>query len=70
MDDFSTDIPRQLWPGDFAARYRARGHWRGESFGYVLRARAAEHPDRIAVTAGETNLSYADLLARADRVIR
>ena len=66
MDDFSTDIPRQVWPEDFAARYRARGYWRGETFGDVLRARAAEHPSRVAVTAGEVNLSYADLLSRAE----
>ena len=66
MDDFSTDIPRQVWPEDFAARYRARGYWRGETFGDVLRARAAEHPTRVAVTAGEVNLSYADLLLRAE----
>ena len=27
----------QKWPEDFAARYRAAGYWRGETFGQMLR---------------------------------
>lgn len=61
----AADLPRQIWPADAAARYRAAGYWRGETFGDVLRARAAAHPDRIAVVGGDVRLSYGDLLVRA-----
>ncbi|HBF81556.1 MULTISPECIES: (2,3-dihydroxybenzoyl)adenylate synthase [Streptomyces] len=47
-----TDAPgpdAPTWPAEFAERYRAAGHWRGETFGSVLAERAAAHPDRIAV---------------------
>lgn len=59
--------PRQVWPADFAARYRAAGHWRGETFGAMLRARAAAHPDRLAVTDRANRWTYADLLHRAEQ---
>ncbi|MFJ2226466.1 (2,3-dihydroxybenzoyl)adenylate synthase [Streptomyces halstedii] len=45
--DPGADAP--TWPAEFAERYRAAGHWRGETFGSVLAERAAAHPDRIAV---------------------
>ncbi|WP_295044823.1 AMP-binding protein [uncultured Paracoccus sp.] len=61
----SQPIPQQIWPDDLAARYRARGHWRGETFGDMLRARAAEHPDRLAVVDGASRWTYGDLLARS-----
>ncbi|WP_112312407.1 (2,3-dihydroxybenzoyl)adenylate synthase [Pseudogemmobacter bohemicus] len=60
------EAPRQIWPGEFAARYRAKGYWRGESFGTLLRRLAADHGPRIAVVGGETRLSYQDLLAAAE----
>ncbi|WP_406010786.1 (2,3-dihydroxybenzoyl)adenylate synthase [Streptomyces sp. NBC_00637] len=59
------------WPEEFAARYRAAGHWRGETFGGVLRARAAEHPDRVALVdpAPERRTwTYRELDERADRL--
>ncbi|CAN3983895.1 2,3-dihydroxybenzoate-AMP ligase (EC of siderophore biosynthesis [Kitasatospora purpeofusca] len=64
------------YPDEFAARYRADGHWRGETFGSVLRERAAAHPDRIAIVdpAGGTGedptrrWTYAELDLRADRM--
>ena len=59
-------IPRQVWPEDLAARYRSKGYWRGETFGDVLRARAADHPDRLAVVDADNRWTYADLLARAE----
>ncbi len=59
--------PRQVWPPEFAARYRAAGWWRGETFGGFLRQRAAEHPDRLAVVGGADRWTYAELLARAER---
>ncbi|GAA4882784.1 (2,3-dihydroxybenzoyl)adenylate synthase [Saccharopolyspora cebuensis] len=56
------------WPEEFAARYRAAGYWRGDTFGSMLRERAAEHPDRIAVVGGDRRVSYGELDARADRL--
>jgi len=61
---------RQVWPGEFAARYRAKGYWRGETFSSFLRARVAEMPDRLAVVGGEQRWSFAELEARAERVAR
>ena len=58
--------PRQVWPEDFAARYRARGYWRGETFSGVLRARAAELPDHLAVVDATNRWTYAELLRRAE----
>lgn len=60
------NIPNQIWPQEFATRYRAKGYWRGETFGDFLHARAAEHPERLAVVdAGSNRWSYAELLDRA-----
>ncbi|MFI1469198.1 (2,3-dihydroxybenzoyl)adenylate synthase [Streptomyces wuyuanensis] len=62
------------WPAEFAERYRAAGWWRGETFGAMLRERAAAHPDRIAVVdpsggPGGTRRAwtYGELDLRADR---
>jgi 2,3-dihydroxybenzoate-AMP ligase len=57
------------WPPALAARYRAAGHWRGESLGDILRARAAAHPTDLALVdpAPERRTwTYAQLDARAD----
>ncbi len=59
---------RQVWPEALAARYRAAGYWQGQTFSGLLRARAAEHPDRIAVVGGAERWSYAGLLERAERI--
>lgn len=56
------------WPDDWAACYREAGYWRGETFGGMLRERAASHPDRIAVVGGDFRWSYRDLDLRADRL--
>ncbi|MEV0442335.1 (2,3-dihydroxybenzoyl)adenylate synthase [Streptomyces spectabilis] len=58
------------WPEEFAARYRAAGHWRGETFGAMLRERATAHPDRIAVVdpATDRRWTYGELDARAERL--
>ncbi|QFR33556.1 (2,3-dihydroxybenzoyl)adenylate synthase [Ancylobacter sp. TS-1] len=61
---------RQVWPGECAARYRAKGYWRGETFCSFLRARASEMPDRLAVVGGEQRWSFAELEARAERIAR
>jgi 2,3-dihydroxybenzoate-AMP ligase len=39
------------WPPELAERWRALGYWRGETFGSMLRERAAEHPERLALVA-------------------
>jgi 2,3-dihydroxybenzoate-AMP ligase len=57
---------RQTWPDDLARRYREKGYWRGETFSGVLRQRAAERPDAIAIVDRERRRSYAELLARAE----
>ena len=57
--------PVQSWPDAFAARYRAAGHWRGETFGAWLRERAEAHPDRLAVIGGDQRWTYAELDQRA-----
>src|SRR5690606_41649941 len=51
--------PVQIWPEAFAARYRAAGYWRDESFGAWLRERATAHPDRLAVGGGSQRCTYA-----------
>ncbi|MFJ7640433.1 (2,3-dihydroxybenzoyl)adenylate synthase [Peribacillus sp. NPDC097225] len=56
------------WPKDLADLYRKEGCWKGETFGGMLRDRAKEHGDRIAITGGERNLTYAELDDRADRL--
>ncbi|MFG3333024.1 (2,3-dihydroxybenzoyl)adenylate synthase [Streptomyces tendae] len=64
-------VDAPTWPAEFAARYRAAGHWRGETFGGMLRERAAAHPDRIALVdpAPERRTwTYHELDARADRL--
>lgn len=61
-------IPAPTWPAEFAERYRAAGWWRGETFGGMLRERAAAHPDRIAIVDGDRRWTYRDLDERADRL--
>ncbi|MFJ7073620.1 (2,3-dihydroxybenzoyl)adenylate synthase [Streptomyces sp. NPDC098781] len=65
----SADAP--TWPAEFAERYRAAGHWRGRTFGRMLRERAELHPDRIAVVdpaGSRRDWTYAELDTRADRL--
>lgn len=66
----SAALEAPMWPEEFAARYRAAGWWRGETFGGMLRDRAAEHPDRIAIVdpAGDRRWTYGELDHRADRL--
>lgn len=59
---------RQTWPDDFVARYRAAGHWRGETFPGFLRERATRFADAIAVVGGDTLWTYAQLWAEAERI--
>ena len=59
---------RQIWPDALVARYRAAGHWRGETFPAFLRARARECADAIAVVGGDTRWTYAQLWEQAERI--
>ncbi|TQR47133.1 (2,3-dihydroxybenzoyl)adenylate synthase [Paenibacillus popilliae] len=56
------------WPEEFAARYRQDGCWQGETFGTMLRHRAAQYGDRIAIVSGDRRVSYAELDEQADRL--
>ena len=54
------------WPADLARAYQQAGWWRGRALGTEIAAVARARPDAIALTDGDTRLSYAALLARAD----
>lgn len=58
--------PSQTWPETFAARYRAAGYWRGDTFPALLRQHAATRPDAIAVVDGDRRWTYGELHRRAD----
>lgn len=64
-------VDAPTWPAEFAERYRKAGYWRGETFGGVLRERAAAHPDRIALvdpSPERRTWTYRELDERADRL--
>lgn len=60
------------WPAELAARYRAAGHWRGQTFGALLTSLAEAHAERTAVVgespAGPARWSYRSLDQRAHRL--
>ena len=56
------------WPAETAARYRARGLWRGESLGRLLRTAATRFGPATALVHGERRISYAELDRWADRM--
>src|SRR5690606_37488175 len=58
----------QIWPEAFAQRYRDAGHWRGETFGALLRTRAQNHPEREAVVGGNQRWTYGALDQYASQV--
>jgi non-ribosomal peptide synthetase component E (peptide arylation enzyme) len=53
---------------DLIARYQKLGYWGSETFYAILSARAAAHPDRVALVDRGRRITYADLKARVDRV--
>jgi len=55
------------WPPQDAARYRATGHWRGETLPAALRRSASTHPHRTALVADGTRWTFAELHAAARR---
>ncbi|PJN89530.1 (2,3-dihydroxybenzoyl)adenylate synthase [Bacillus sp. mrc49] len=56
------------WPADYADLYKREGCWKGKTFGEMLRDRAEKQADKIAITSGDRNMSYAELDNRADRL--
>lgn len=56
------------WPVDYADLYKREGCWKGKTFGEMLRDRAEKQADKIAITSGDRNISYAELDNRADRL--
>ncbi|MFD5644234.1 (2,3-dihydroxybenzoyl)adenylate synthase [Streptomyces anulatus] len=65
----STDAA-PTWPAEFAEKYRAAGWWRGVTLGEMLRRRAEDHPDRVAIVhpVAGSRWTYAELDRRADRL--
>ncbi len=57
---------KQIWPEEFAARYRARGYWTGDTFRQLLKRQAAAHGDRLAVVGGANRWTFAELERRAE----
>ncbi|GIX22571.1 MAG: 2,3-dihydroxybenzoate-AMP ligase [Gammaproteobacteria bacterium] len=56
------------WPPELAERYRARGYWIGRPLDHLLRERARQQPDAVALIEGERCCRYAELDRRADRL--
>ncbi|MDH4572543.1 (2,3-dihydroxybenzoyl)adenylate synthase [Salinicola acroporae] len=59
---------RQVWPDALVERYRAAGYWRGETFPGFLRERARDCADDVALVAGESRYTYAELWRESGRI--
>ncbi len=62
----SNSLPTQIWPQEFADRYREAGYWRGETIPGFFRANAERYGDSIAVIGGEVHWTYRELWDRAE----
>src|SRR5689334_25184341 len=60
------DPPRPPKPED-AARWRAKGWWKDQTFSQLLEARAAQTPDREALADARRRISYGQLWAEVRR---
>lgn len=54
------------WPAEFAARYAAKGHWRGEPLGQWLWSLADSHDSTVAIVDGSVRITYRELAEHAD----
>lgn len=54
------------WPAEAAARYVARGYWRGLPLAAHIYAAGRAAPDAVCLADGEVRLTFRELLARAD----
>lgn len=57
----------QIWPAEFARRYREKGYWTGQTFPEILQARVQDHPHRVAVVDQDKSWTYAQLYQRAEQ---
>ncbi|WP_181783036.1 (2,3-dihydroxybenzoyl)adenylate synthase [Pseudonocardia pini] len=62
------DLDHTPWPPELAARYRAAGHWRGQTFGAWLTALSRAYAERVAVIGEDHRWTFAELDARAHRI--
>jgi 2,3-dihydroxybenzoate-AMP ligase len=58
----------QPFPPEFAARYRERGYWTGETFDGLLERTCGFAGERVAVVGGGERWTYDELRARAERL--
>ncbi len=56
------------WPEEWADKYRKDGCWKGETFGGMLKERAALYGNQTAVTCKDVHWTYKELDERADRL--
>ena len=56
------------WPADVAQRYRARGHWRGETISEMLAQSIRRWPSKTALVCGGERITYEALGATVDRL--
>lgn len=56
------------WPDEDAERYRAAGHWTGNTFSDLLRTWASEYGGRIALVDGDRRWTYRQLDEAADLI--
>ncbi|CDQ39353.1 MULTISPECIES: (2,3-dihydroxybenzoyl)adenylate synthase [Virgibacillus] len=56
------------WPDEFATFYREKGCWQGKTFGQLLQENANKYGNQIAMTDGETEVSYSDFNANVDQL--
>ena len=56
------------FPPEFAERYRREGYWADRTLADTLQEACVRYADRIAVSDGVTDLTYAQMDARAERL--
>lgn len=56
------------WPEETAARYRAGGYWRGQTFGALLTSLKEAYADRTAVVGEGQRWTFAEVDERAHRL--
>jgi len=54
------------WPDDLAASYVEAGYWENRALGSHLWQQADLTPDEVALVDGDTRITYAELIDRAD----
>ncbi|QST01840.1 (2,3-dihydroxybenzoyl)adenylate synthase [Pontibacillus sp. ALD_SL1] len=57
-----------MWPKEYAAFFREKGCWKGETFGEMLRSRAEQYGDRPVLTTRSEEMSYKRLQERVEQL--